>query len=103
MAAGFANLGRLLRWHGWATLREPLVLMLHLGYGWLSVSLFLLGGAILGMGLPKEDAVHALTTGAVGVMTLAVMTPRAWAIRGVPCTPGGCRSSSTGWSPWGRC
>jgi uncharacterized protein involved in response to NO len=26
------------------------------------------------MGLPKEDAVHALTTGAVGVMTLAVMT-----------------------------
>ena len=74
MAAGFANLGRLLRWHGWATLREPLVLMLHLGYGWLSVSLFLLGGAILGMGLPKEDAVHALTTGAVGVMTLAVMT-----------------------------
>jgi uncharacterized protein involved in response to NO len=74
VAAGFANLGRLLRWRGWATWREPLVLILHLGYGWLAISLLILGSAILGMGLPKEDAVHALTTGAVGVMTLAVMT-----------------------------
>ena len=45
-----------------------------MGYGWLAISLLVLGGAILGIGLPKEDAVHALTTGAVGVMTLAVMT-----------------------------
>jgi len=74
VAAGLANVGRLLRWHGWATWREPLVLMLHLGYGWLAISLLVLGGAIHGIGLPKEDAVHALTTGAVGVMTLAVMT-----------------------------
>ena len=74
VTAGFVNLGRLLRWRGWATWREPLVLALHLGYGWLAISLLILGGAILGMGLPKEDAVHALTTGAVGVMTLAVMT-----------------------------
>ena len=74
VAAGFANLGRLLRWYGWLTWREPLVLMLHLGYGWLALSLLLLGGAILGMGLPTTDATHALTTGAVGVMTLAVMT-----------------------------
>ena len=74
VAAGFANLGRLLRWYGWVTWREPLVLILHLGYGWLAFSLLLLGGAILGVGLPTTDAMHALTTGAVGVMTLAVMT-----------------------------
>lgn len=74
VAAGFANLGRLSRWYGWLTWHEPLVLVLHLGYGWLSMALLILGGAILGIGLPKEDAVHALTTGAVGVMTLAVMT-----------------------------
>jgi uncharacterized protein involved in response to NO len=74
VAAGLANLGRLSRWHGWVTWREPLVLILHLGYGWLAVSLLVLGCSILGIGLPKEDAVHALTTGAVGVMTLAVMT-----------------------------
>ncbi|MEP6635118.1 MAG: NnrS family protein [Acidobacteriota bacterium] len=39
--------------------------------GWLVMSLLILGGAILGLGLPTEDAVHALTTGAVGVMTRA--------------------------------
>ena len=54
--------------------RQPLVLILHWGYGWLALSLLLLGGAILGIGLSKEDAVHALTTGAIGVMTLGVMT-----------------------------
>jgi uncharacterized protein involved in response to NO len=74
VTAGLANLGRLSRWHGWRTWREPLVLVLHLGYGWLALSLFVLGGSILGIGLPTTDAVHALTTGAVGVMTLAVMT-----------------------------
>lgn len=72
--AGLANLGRLARWYGWATWREPLVLILHVGYGWLALSLLILGGSILGIGLPKEDAVHAFTSGAVGAMTLAVMT-----------------------------
>jgi uncharacterized protein involved in response to NO len=72
--AGLANLGRLARWYGWLTWREPLVLILHLGYGWFALSLLILGGSILGVGLPKEDAVHAFTSGAVGAMTLAVMT-----------------------------
>ena len=74
VGAGLVNLGRLLRWYGWVTWREPLVLTLHLGYGWLALSLLILGGAILGWGLSTADAVHAFTTGAVGVMTLAVMT-----------------------------
>jgi uncharacterized protein involved in response to NO len=74
VGAGFVNLGRLLRWYGWVTWREPLVLTLHLGYGWLALSLLVLGGAILGVGLATTDAVHAFTTGAVGVMTLAIMT-----------------------------
>lgn len=72
--AGLANLGRLARWYGWTTWREPLVLILHFGYGWFALSLLILGGAILGIGLPEEDAVHAFTAGAVGAMTLAVMT-----------------------------
>lgn len=74
LGAGLVNLGRLLRWYGWVTWREPLVLTLHLGYGWLALSLLILGSAILGWGLVTADAVHAFTTGAVGVMTLAVMT-----------------------------
>jgi len=74
LAAGTVNLVRLLRWYGWLTWREPLVLSLHVGYGWLALSMLVLGCALLGIGLAKEDAVHALTTGAVGAMTLAVMT-----------------------------
>ena len=74
VTAGFVNVARLSRWYGWLTWREPLVLILHWGYGWLALAMLLLGGAILGIGLTKEDAVHALTTGAIGVMTLAVMT-----------------------------
>ncbi|WP_447965239.1 NnrS family protein [Nitrospira sp. Ecomares 2.1] len=74
VVAGLVNLIRLLRWYGWITWREPLVLILHVGYGWLAMSLLILGAAILGSGLPQEDAVHVLTTGAVGSMTLAIMT-----------------------------
>ena len=74
VTAGLVNLGRLSRWYGWVAWREPLVLILHLGYGWLALSLLALGEAILGWGVPTTDAMHALTTGAVGVMTLAVMT-----------------------------
>ena len=74
VAAGVVNLIRLSRWRGWLTYREPLVLVLHVGYGWLALSLLALGGAQLGIGLSQANAVHALTTGAVGTMTLAVMT-----------------------------
>lgn len=72
--AGVLNVIRLIRWKGWLTWQEPLVLILHAGYGWLGMALLLLGGSILGSGLRVEDATHALTTGAVGVMTLAIMT-----------------------------
>lgn len=74
IAAGLANGIRLSRWRGWLTWREPIVLILHLGYGWLACSLLIIGGATLGFGLKPADAVHALTTGAVGAMTMAIMT-----------------------------
>lgn len=71
---GILHLLRLSRWYGWLTRSEPLVLILHVGYGWLAMSFLILGASILGIGVHPEDALHALTTGAVGVMTLAVMT-----------------------------
>ena len=74
LAAGVMQVARLLRWYGWLTWREPLVFVLHWGYSWVAAALLLLGCAIVGIGLSKEDAVHALTTGAIGVMTLGVMT-----------------------------
>jgi uncharacterized protein involved in response to NO len=63
VTAGLINVVRLFRWYGWVTWHEPLVLMLHLGYGWLAMSLLALGGAILGLGLLATEAVHALTSG----------------------------------------
>ncbi|WP_454064051.1 NnrS family protein [Candidatus Nitrospira salsa] len=72
--AGLINSVRLMRWQGWVTWPEPLVCILHIGYAWLAISLFILGISTLGIGLLIEDALHALTTGAIGVMTLAVMT-----------------------------
>jgi len=74
VAAGLVNLLRLIRWSGWLAWREPMVLILNIGYGWLALSLLALGGSILGAGVPRANAVHVLSTGAVGVMTLAIMT-----------------------------
>ncbi len=74
-AAGVLLAVRLFRWRGLSTFREPILLVLHLGYGWLAVSFALLGLAImLPDAVPHSSAMHALTAGAVGTMTLAVMT-----------------------------
>ncbi|MGB4069904.1 MAG: NnrS family protein [Nitrospira sp.] len=72
--AGVASVVRLFRWGGWRTWKEPLVLILHIGYGWVALFLIALGASILGVGFSPENAVHLLTTGAMGAMTLAVMT-----------------------------
>jgi uncharacterized protein involved in response to NO len=73
--AGIMLLVRLLRWRGYRALTEPIVLVLHLGYLWLALALLLLGLAGLAPSvLPTTSAIHALTAGAIGTMTLAIMT-----------------------------
>jgi uncharacterized protein involved in response to NO len=73
--AGGAHLVRLVRWRGWRAAAEPLVWILHLGYAWLGAGLLLLGAAASDPNLvPRSAGIHGLTAGAVGVMTLAVMT-----------------------------
>ena len=73
--AGIAVAARLSRWRGVQTFSEPLVLILHIGYLWLAVSFMLLGSAALAPdSVDPQMALHALTTGAIGTMTLAVMT-----------------------------
>jgi uncharacterized protein involved in response to NO len=75
VAGGAATLGRLARWRGWRTGAEPLVLILHTGYFWLGASLVLLGlSALAPTTVTPSTGIHALTAGAIGVMTLAVMT-----------------------------
>nr|MBP6688828.1 NnrS family protein [Hyphomonadaceae bacterium] len=73
--AGALHFFRLARWQGWRTSKEPLVLILHLGYFWLALGLLLQGLAILAPSVvPAASGLHAITAGAFGVMTLAVMT-----------------------------
>lgn len=83
--AGIAAAVRLSRWRGVQTLLEPLVLILHIGYLWLAASFVLLGAAAL---IPdivdRQMAVHALTAGAIGTMTLAVMTRASLGHTGAP-------------------
>lgn len=74
-AAAIAQFARLARWRGMATWAEPLVVVLHLAYAWVPIGLALVGmSAVLPGHVPGTAAVHALSAGAVGAMTLAVMT-----------------------------
>jgi uncharacterized protein involved in response to NO len=72
--AGLLHGARLARWGGLKTGAEPLVWVLHLGYGWLALGLVLLAAGSLWPALGASAALHALTTGAMGTMILAIMT-----------------------------
>jgi uncharacterized protein involved in response to NO len=88
VAGGLTVLVRLIRWRGEATWREPLVWVLHLSYGWVAIGFLLLGlNGWLAI-LPETTALHALTAGAIGTMTLAVMTRASLGHTGRPLTAG---------------
>lgn len=74
VAAAALQAFRLARWRGVRAARDPLVLILHVGYAWVPVGLALLGASILGPFVPRSAAIHALTAGAMTTMILAVMT-----------------------------
>jgi uncharacterized protein involved in response to NO len=66
---------RLARWAGYRTTGEPLVLVLHGGYAFVPIGFLLLTLAIVAPDLVvASGALHAWTVGAIGTMTLAVMT-----------------------------
>ena len=73
IAAALLNAVRLSRWAGIASWPEPLLFILHIGYGWVAVGTALLGLSISNIGVPVASAIHALTAGAIAVMILAVM------------------------------
>ena len=72
-AAALLNAVRLGRWAGMASWPEPLLFILHVGYGWVAAGMALLGLSIFNIGVPVASAIHALTAGATAVMILAVM------------------------------
>lgn len=73
--AGALHLARLARWQGLRTLAEPMLAVLHLGYLFLPLGALALGAEILAPGVFGMAAVqHLWMAGAIGMMTLAVMT-----------------------------
>jgi uncharacterized protein involved in response to NO len=64
---------RIGRWAGDRTWREPLVLILHVAYAFVPLGFALAAAASFGV-LAASAGIHAWTAGAIGVMTLAVMT-----------------------------
>ncbi len=80
------NLWRLYRWRGVSTGKEPLLLVLHIGYGWIVVGAAMLSLSVLTQRIPEGAAVHALTVGAIGTMILAVMSRATRGHTGRPLT-----------------
>src|SRR5688572_1455457 len=73
LIAAVAHGARLFLWHSWRTLGTPLVWILHAAYAWIIVHLAL--RALAGMAwLGESFAIHALTAGAIGGLTLGMMT-----------------------------
>jgi len=74
IAAGLLNLFRLARWAGDRALGEPLALILHFAYLFVPIGFVLSGLAVWAPEVPFSAGLHAWAVGAIGVMTLAVMT-----------------------------
>jgi uncharacterized protein involved in response to NO len=71
--AGLFHLVRLVRWAGYRTFSDRLVLILHVAYAFVPVGFFLSALSCLELVVPSAG-IHAWTGGAVGSMTIAVMT-----------------------------
>jgi uncharacterized protein involved in response to NO len=75
MLAGALHLLRLVRWSGHRTWSEPLVAVLHAGYAFVPLGALAVASEILVPGSVGETgAQHLWMAGAIGLMTLAVMT-----------------------------
>lgn len=64
---------RMRHYHTLRILGDPMALILHIGYSWVIVGLILTGFSALGS-LPFPISLHAFTAGAIGSMTLGMMS-----------------------------
>ncbi|RDE10102.1 NnrS family protein [Pelagibacterium lacus] len=82
-AAALIHAVRLVRWRGYACLAEPIVAVLHVAYLMLVAGLALVAASAMGW-LGYEAAIHLMLIGAIGGMTLAVMSRAALGHTGRP-------------------
>ncbi len=88
LIAALAHCARLYLWQPWRTLSTPLVWILHAAYAWIIVHLLLRGLSELNL-LAGSYAIHALTIGAIGGLTLGMMTRTARGHTGRPLVADG--------------
>jgi uncharacterized protein involved in response to NO len=74
LAAGALQAVRVARWAGDRTVADRLVLVLHAAYIFVPLGFLLIGASVFTAGVPLTAGLHAWTAGAIGLMTLAVMT-----------------------------
>jgi uncharacterized protein involved in response to NO len=74
LVAAVLHLVRLAGWQTRRVLGAPIMWILHVGYGWLTIGFALKALALLSDVIAPASAVHALSVGAVGSMTLGVMS-----------------------------
>jgi uncharacterized protein involved in response to NO len=73
-AAALANFVRMTGWAGVAARGAPILWILHLGYLWIVAGFALAAAAALAPGPMTGAALHAFTAGAIGSLTLGMMT-----------------------------
>jgi uncharacterized protein involved in response to NO len=74
LLAGCLQCARFVRWAGDRTLADRLVLVLHVSYAFVPLGFLLIGASAFFTAVPPSAGVHAWSAGAIGLMTLAVMT-----------------------------
>jgi uncharacterized protein involved in response to NO len=92
-AGALAHAVRLVLWSPLGTRRNPLLWILHASYGWIVVHLALRASAGFDWIAPGL-ATHALTIGAIGGMTLGMMTRSALGHTGRPLAAGRAETAS---------
>lgn len=88
MLAGLLHFVRLARWAGDRTFADRLVLVLHVAYFFVPLGFLLVGASAFVPLLPSSAGIHAWTAGAIGLMTLAVMTRATLGHTGQPLQAG---------------
>lgn len=89
LVAALVHAARMSRWGGFAARGVPILWILHLGYAWIVVYLGLRALSIWFPGTVMPVlAIHALTVGAIGSLTLAMMSRSALGHTGRPLEAG---------------
>jgi uncharacterized protein involved in response to NO len=73
LACGVIHIVRLVRWTGYRTFADRLVLILHVAYAFIPAGFILTALSAFSL-LAPSAGIHAWTGGAIGTMTLAVMS-----------------------------